>query len=663
MSCIQRHYVLNLNIKSKNILKINSILSKTITYSVDRLSIAADHTKYSSARLELEYKTTHAISLLSQKKEELDTFDKNYNKKLDKLNIQIGELRDHLVSLSTLSDTFIGKKVSVNYFNTVIKDLRDKLDENAQAWADNSSLISKLTGESVSMSNVLDKKVEIKSAELQNFKSSTGMYVKENNLDTLLLTATIDSEYQKSEDKEYSFYDQCNYAADQAADLRHFMRTIYDDRLTKNGKLGKWFWLRMLEFTKQYNYHLHEAIYINPDHVVPFISLAFKKWRMNEKIGRTHIVMSQNQFDNLRDSGLFKTKRLNSKDDRSVEYLIDLDDLDGDTYFDKFLTKGSGGRGFIIRILTLKNDVKASDAAMSYVMKYVLKTLNPKGERDAEKRADNDLAYAISTVLNIRTFSYKRGVLFGLTKLRKFKKSFLNYGLINDFNKTHSLYSLKRSLDNNEFKITSALTVDDDDNIVEDDKIFKIDIFDKKSCDLVLDFTSDDCYLKYFNSRFDDENFHVIDTVSEYELFSNDLNDVSNLKSDRDFYYADDNVKYLFKYKEFQESFLAICSFGKYFIMSKETYIEDLYDFSENHLRDQNVSAFTKYKGDNGKTCVNVKTCNLDYESFIYMSGVYKHRDDYKAYKNIEDCAYVYDDSYSTHTAKIFFKGQKLFDL
>jgi len=274
------------------------------------------------------------------------------------------------------------------------------------------------------MREIQEQKDKEAQAEIQNFMASTEAHCKEYNLKSYMLTLTLSSEELKESSSYISLYEHSKLAHNQVSLLRYFMKIIYSDRLVKY-HLNNFFWLRMLEFTKIGNAHLHEALYLEEKSLISVIKLIGRKLIVYQKIGRTHLTVNEISWKKIQ-------KDLHYKKISKNEYL--LLDYSSSNFFNK--GKDGAGQGFIIRVLTKRKNEQANkrSAVSRYIMKYLLKTRKNDKTKASIQRA-------VFSFLKINPFSFKRNVLFSLTKFRNIKNILIESHLQIQTSKTANISS------------------------------------------------------------------------------------------------------------------------------------------------------------------------------------------------------------------------------
>ncbi len=317
--------------------------------------------------------------------------------------------------------------ISTYRFHNSCITYRNFADDNNETFIKKAYIQNKSTGKFICrLKDLHDAKKLERKAEVQNIMSSIEAHNKEFDLKSFMLTLTLDSNELKDKKANMSFLEHSKIIYDQVAILRYFMKLLYSDRLTKY-KMDNFFWLRMLELTKIGNVHLHEALYINENNILEMIKLIGRKILKFTSMGRTHLTIDFKSWNKI-------SKDLEYKQISKNEYL--LLDYSHINFFDK--GHKNAGKGFIIRVLTKKKETKkqSKSSVSRYIMKYLLKTRSHDNRKFYLQRA-------VFSFLRINPFSFKRGVLFPLTKFRAIKSKLIKEEVIKRDDK-HSLYTLAK---------------------------------------------------------------------------------------------------------------------------------------------------------------------------------------------------------------------------
>lgn len=333
-----------------------------------------------------------------------------------------------LYTYENFSDILQSKLLSNKEFHNYCSKYRDYADDNNNKFLDRAYLKNLSNGKFVcTMRELHDSKQKSQKAEVQNIISSTEAHANEFNLMPFMLTLTLSSEELKDHNTNVCFLEHCQIIYDQVSILRGFTKAIYSDRLTKSG-MPNFFWMRMLEFTKKGNAHLHEALYIEKANLIKVIKLIGRRLMDFPKIGRTHLTVDYKSMSGILDN--FEYKKIGKN-----EYLL-LDYASSD-----FFEKGSSGagKGLIIRVLTKrkKDKKQTKSSVLRYIMKYLLKTRNNEFTKETMQRA-------VFGFLRIIPFTFKRNVLFSLVKFRAIKSKMIEEKVL-DKNDKHSLYTLGKA--------------------------------------------------------------------------------------------------------------------------------------------------------------------------------------------------------------------------
>ena len=196
-----------------------------------------------------------------------------------------------LYTYDNFPDNLSSIKINTYAFHQACIMYRNTADENNESFIKKAYVQKKSNGKFVcSLKDLHDaKQIELK-AEIQNIMSSTEAHGIEFNLKAFMLTLTLDSNELKDKEAHMSFLEHSKMIYEQVSVLRYFMKLLYSDRLTKY-KMNNFFWIRMLEFTKIGNVHLHEALYINENNILDMINLIGRKLLKFPSIGRTHLTV------------------------------------------------------------------------------------------------------------------------------------------------------------------------------------------------------------------------------------------------------------------------------------------------------------------------------------------------------------------------------------
>ncbi|WP_345993971.1 hypothetical protein [Sulfurimonas sp. HSL-1716] len=283
-----------------------------------------------------------------------------------------------LYPYTDFSDTLTFAPMTTNAFHSYCNIYRDYADERTNNFLDKAYVIKRENDRYIcGMRELHDTQEKAQRAEVQNLMSSMEAHADEFTLEPYMLTLTLTNEELKSKSSNVSFLEHATVVYDQVKILRYFMKLIYSDRLTKY-KMPNFFWMRMLEFTKIGNAHLHEALYIKRDNLIDMIELIGRKWLDFPLVGRTHLTVDPRSWKEI-------SRKLEYKRISTNEYLL------VDYSHVKFFEKGhqDAGKGFIIRVLTKRKESnKQSKKAVSrYIMKYLLKTRSSEHTKASLQRA------------------------------------------------------------------------------------------------------------------------------------------------------------------------------------------------------------------------------------------------------------------------------------
>ncbi|MCK9492530.1 MAG: hypothetical protein M0Q24_10615 [Sulfurimonas sp.] len=332
-----------------------------------------------------------------------------------------------LYTYTNFPDNLTAININTSNFHRNCIIYRNYADEQNESFINKAYIRKRETGEFIcSLKTLHDaKQIELK-AEVQNIMSSIEAHNKEFTLKSYMLTLTLSSEELKKLESKMSFLEHSKMIYEQVSTLRYFMKLLYSDRLTKY-RMDNFFWMRMLEFTKIGNAHLHEALYIKEKNLLDMINLIGRKLLDFPLLGRTHLTVDSKSWGKI--SNELKYKKISKN-----EYL--LLSYSHENFFDK--GHENAGKGFIIRVLTLKKETKeqSKSSVSRYIMKYLLKTRSNDETKFGLQRA-------VFSFLRINPFSFKRGVLFPLTKFRAIKSKLIKEKVISKSDK-HSLYTLAK---------------------------------------------------------------------------------------------------------------------------------------------------------------------------------------------------------------------------
>lgn len=214
-------------------------------------------------------------------------------------------------------------------------------------------------------------------------------------------------------------------------------KIVYSDRLIKD-RIKNFFWMRVLEFNKKGNIHLHKALYIEEKDLVAYIILLGKKLLKYQYMGRSHLTINTKIWSRISENFSYKEIAKN-------EYLL-LKHSNKD--FFKSYKKGAG-KGLIIEVRSEETKHQYIRGVSRYISKSLLNDQNNESNHGEYNKA-------VFSFLRIYPFTFKKNVIFSKTTFRKIKSLLIEKEVISKSDK-HTLYTLTKAVKSGELRVKNKL--------------------------------------------------------------------------------------------------------------------------------------------------------------------------------------------------------------